>query len=245
MSGFDRKGARPRIAITAGESPAGRYSLHRGYVDAIWAAGGIPSVVAGAPDDADVACQLLSGFDGLLITGGGDISPSEYGSEVSANLMDVDPDRDSFELTIFREARAADLPILGICRGVQLIAVGSGGRLTQDLVSAGFANHWHEKSQGEPVHEVRTAPGSLAEHVVGSVIAVNSIHHQAVAEVGEGCWISGRSPDGVAETLEGRHILGVQWHPERMLTRDSRNLRAFSWLVEAAGRPRYYSRDTS
>lgn len=148
-------------------------------------------------------------------------------------LVDVDPDRDALELTAVRRSVAEGRPVLGICRGAQLVAVALGGTLVQDLPGAGCPGHWEEVRQYEPVHGIRAEPGSAAEQALGGATTVNSIHHQAVHDPGPGLRASAWSPDGAVEAVEGPGVLGVQWHPERLVGSDPRHLAPFAWLRAA------------
>ena len=134
------------------------------------------------------------------------------------------------EIASVRVARDAGRRVLGICRGAQVLAVAFGGTLHQDLAAAGFQHHWEEVRQYEPVHAVEAEPGSVAEAVLAGSAKVNSIHHQAVRTPG-GLHATAWSDDGVVEAVEGDDVLGIQWHPERLLGYDSRHLAAFHWLV--------------
>jgi putative glutamine amidotransferase len=145
--------------------------------------------------------------------------------------MDVDPWRDDTEVAVVRQARTQGKRILGVCRGIQLLAVANGGTLIPDLVAAGFDGHWEEERQYEPVHAVRAEPGSIAAAVLGDVTLVNSIHHQAVADPGPMLHATAWSSDGVIEAIEGSGLLGLQWHPERLSESDARHLAPFAWVA--------------
>jgi putative glutamine amidotransferase len=226
----------PTIAILIGRDPATRYSLHRGYVDAVWAAGAIPIVLAPPPAGAllERFVEIIGRCDGLLLSGGGDVDPTVYGEPPTADLMSIDGARDRAELVATRETLEAGRPILGICRGIQLLAAAHGGALHQDLVSAGFTgHHWAEDRQSEPVHAVDVTARTAAADALAGHRTVNSIHHQAVKDPGSltpTAW----SDDGVVEAIEGDKVLGLQWHPERLRERDARHLAPFEWLVSAA-----------
>jgi putative glutamine amidotransferase len=224
----------PIIAVIIGREPAHRYSVHRGYVDAIAAAGGLPLVlpavaVSGAHERVlDVVTQA----DGLLLTGGGDVDPASYGEPVAPEVYDLDPGRDALEIDAYRAARTLGVRVLGICRGMQIMAVASGGSLHQHLPSAGFDHHWEEELQYEPVHEIVADTGTAAVRALAGSVKVNSIHHQAVRDVGSGLRATAWSDDGVIEAVEADGALGIQWHPERLLDSDERHIAAFRWLVE-------------
>lgn len=169
-------------------------------------------------DDAIAASpeQALDLLDGLLVAGGGDISPALYGESEREETVGVRPGRDSFELALVRAALDRDLPLLGICRGMEMLNVARGGTLVQELETKDA----HLRTPGEFTgHEVELEPGTLAARAAGSErIAVRSHHHQGIGELGEGLRVSGRSAeDGVAEAIEDparSFALGVLWHTE-------------------------------
>lgn len=192
----------PRILISAGTPAAAE-----NYENAVRAAGGVPVVRCYPPAD--------TGFDGLLLCGGGDLDPLLYGQE-SRGSQPPDPERDRTELALVRAWLEAGKPILGICRGTQVLNVALGGTLVQDL--GPDLVPFHTWDQQDKVHPIRTQEGSLLHRLYGPLCAVNSAHHQAADRPGEGLRVTARSEGGVAEGLElpGRPVLGVQFHPERM-----------------------------
>jgi putative glutamine amidotransferase len=195
--------------------------LPRNYVNAVQRAGGL--VVMLPPDsrlieDCDEALQLI---DGLLLAGGADIDPAAYGQQAHDETADTVPERDAFEIALARAAVEQDMPVLGICRGMQLINVACGGTLLQHLPER-FGHHEHRRAVGSfdgADHDVEVAAGSLAMRVVGERRhATKSHHHQGVDRLGDGLQVSATSVmDGLPEAIElagGRFVLGVQWHPE-------------------------------
>ncbi len=196
-----------------------------GYAQGVIEAGGFPVHL---PLDVDPE-QVVARMDGILLTGGADIDPVHYDAEPDPDLTPVEPERDRLELALFEAASSADTPVLGVCRGLQVINVARGGTLTQHVpehlrIDVPFTEH---------VHDVATTEGSILRTLYGERLAVNSLHHQTVDEVGDGLVVSGRADDGTVEGLElGSRILAVQWHPEMLLSRpDDPSLR---WLVETA-----------
>ena len=188
------------------------------YVKAVQQAGG--TVLLLAPDDA-VDMRMLDMVDGLLLPGGLDIDPSAYGAELEPGCENIDPARDQFELALTREALSRDMPVLGICRGLQVINVALGGTLEQDLESR--LGSVHRPSLGslaeDSAHPVEFTEGSACARVAGaSTAVVRSHHHQAVQLAGEGVAVAGRSAvDGVCEAVEVSDLgfaIGVQWHAE-------------------------------
>jgi putative glutamine amidotransferase len=210
---------RPLIGVTAYVEPAGwgvwrdvpAALVPQAYVRAVAASGGRAVVLP--PDDVDA--DVLRVLDGLILAGGADIGPERYGQPPDPRT-EARPDRDAGELTLLAGALAADLPVLGICRGMQLLAVAAGGALHQHLPEV-VGHDAHRPAPGVyGAHPVRFAPGSLAGAVMTGVDRVNSYHHQAVADPGR-LVVTGWSDDGVIEAVEDpgrRFVLGVQWHPE-------------------------------
>ena len=180
-------------------------------------AGGAASLLLPAQDATPERIgSLLDRIDGLILSGGADLDPSTYGAEAGPGTTGYRIERDAFEIALAREALDRDLPVLGICRGMQLFNVALGGTLEQQVPDPGI--HLHTPGTFAD-HEVRLEPGSLAARVVGGErVAVRSHHHQGVADLGEGLVASGRSePDGLVEAIElpGRAFaLGVLWHAE-------------------------------
>ena len=193
--------------------------LARTYSTAVQAAGGLALLL---PPDDDVAREpdlLLDRLDALVLAGGGDVDPASYGARPHPKTAGTSQARDRFELALTHRALERDLPVLGICRGMEMLNVATGGTLDQHLPDTlGHADHAHTPGAFAD-HEVELEPGSLAARAVGaSSTMVKSHHHQGVAELGEGLVASGRSvPDGVIEAIElpdRPFVLGVLWHPE-------------------------------
>ncbi len=201
---------------------ADRTGVNVAYVRALLAAGGVPLVLSPLVG-ASLAGAALDGCDGLLLTGGEDIDPSWYGADPSPLLSPPSQERDLFELALFAVARQRGLPILGICRGIQLINVALGGTLFQDLPSErpGSVDHSPSGSRNARSHRVRIEPGSRAARALdATTIMVNSLHHQAIKDLAPGLVATGWTDDGLIEAAEnstdGSWILAVQWHPEEM-----------------------------
>jgi putative glutamine amidotransferase len=218
-----------------------RYLLSANYPNAILAAGGIPVVLP--PQDGH-ASALLDRLDGLLLSGGADIDPAQYGdTEVHPTTYDISPLRDRFEFVLLRDALDRDLPILCICRGIQVLNVGLGGTLYQDIAEQCGGDVLHRQQEAgieaaEPGHTVAATDGGLLAEVYGTAsIATNSFHHQAVKAVAPDLAVEAQSDDGLVEavSLPGRSfVLGVQWHPEMMFDRHEEHLRPFERLVSVA-----------
>ena len=240
---------RPLIAVTPDiqEKPGGRLaaSVNKEYTDAVLAAGGLPLVLPLTDDEAALDA-MLARVDGLLLTGGGDVDPALYGAqvtpEIKLTLKTISPVRDRMELFLTRRVlRDARQPLLGICRGCQVLNVAAGGTLILDIPST-FGNkvdHRQSARMAESVHEILVQPKSrLASLVGGGKLDVNSSHHQAVRDVAPKFHLVAHSTgDGVVEgiELEGKHfVIGVQWHPERLYTNHEHAAALFRALVEAA-----------
>ena len=167
---------------------------------------------------------VFTEIDGLLLTGGGDIIPDCFNQECHPTLKNIDKARDTLEILLFKQALEADIPVFGICRGIQIMNVAGGGNLYQDISSEFPGNTLpHEKVKGcDSQHSIVIESGShLNEIVDGHRALVNSAHHQALNEVGEGFVVTAHTEDCVVEAMEHpskRFVIGVQYHPERMLT---------------------------
>ena len=212
------------------------YTLDPNYADGITRAGGLPLIIP-HNEDPEAVLDLL---DGLVMTGGGDLHPEHYGAETATELEDSNAGADVWELTLARGARARRLPVLGICRGMQALAVAAGGTMIQDLKP----EHGHPVIESTPDalmgtrHDVTVDEGSEIARVMGSrTFAVNSIHHQAVVDPGD--LIATARVGQVVEALEGSgdwEVVGVQWHPEKMHEPEQQAL--FQFVVDAARRHR-------
>lgn len=237
--------SKPLIGIAAdmAEAPKGgseRVFVPRSYVDAVAGAGGLPVIL---PPAAERTPELLSRLDGLLLVGGADCDPSAYGEEAHPSICLVDRRRQAADLELAAHARASSLPSLGICLGMQMMAVAAGGRLVQDIASELGTAIRHDSDVTDRVrHPVRVEPGSLVARAVGEgELEVNSTHHQAVRTPGEGLRITALAPDGIIEAIEDPthpFYVGVQWHPEDQTRERAGGL--FAALIEAASaaRPR-------
>ncbi len=199
-------------------------SMPRSYADAILAAGGTPLLLP-VTTDATVLAHYASIVDGFLFTGGDDVDPRCYGEDQIYACGEVHPLRDRYELALCRLALASGKPVLGICRGIQLINVACGGTLYQDLPSQkpGCICHGQKQPSCYASHAVQIAPGSRLHALFGDSALVNSHHHQAVKALGANLRVTADAHDGVIEAFEGtdgRYLIGVQWHPERLVTRE-------------------------
>ncbi|HVL95929.1 MAG TPA: gamma-glutamyl-gamma-aminobutyrate hydrolase family protein [Solirubrobacteraceae bacterium] len=208
------------------------------YLEAVEQAGGIPVVLP--PLAADATDALLDRVDALCLSGGPDITPSSYGADPHEQLGPTEPQLDRFELHLARRARLRGLPLLGICRGLQILNVSRGGTLVQHLPDRDGVRLEHRQGvPGDvPTHRVRIERASRLERVVGGTgLDVNSFHHQAVDRLGAGLRAVAWSADGVVEGVEvpsGEFVVGVQWHAECLVERPEHHA-LFAALVDAAG----------
>ena len=206
------------------------------YVRCVKAAGGVPILIPPLADQSE-ALELLDLIDGLLLSGGGDISPALMGEYPQRGIGGCFPERDYGELLLTRLAFQQDTPILGICRGIQIMAVAAGGKIYQDISRQHPQSFQHNQTAPRqyPWHDVKIVD-SLLKKVLGEEnIAVNSLHHQAVEKIPEGFCSNALSPDGIIEGFEklgARFCLGVQWHPESMFS-EGHSLALFKGFIAA------------
>lgn len=197
------------------------------YAQCVARAGGLPVLLSREPDPAEAAGAL----DGVLVAGGQDIDPRLYGQLPASTSTVLDPERDRFEIELVLAAVRLGRPVLGICRGIQVINVAFGGSLLRDLpLGCGESHAFLGYPAGHRSHEVRLVASSRIASLLGEAEMVNSYHHQAVDRLGDGLVATGHAVDGVVEALElpGSEVLGVQWHPEMFDEPDP----VFRWLVD-------------
>lgn len=204
----------------------------KAYEDAI-RAGGMEPVPAFVGDSIS-----LNDIDGLLLMGGSDVNPKQYGEERRAETDEPDDERDEAELRLIDEAIAKDLPILGICRGLQILNVYHGGTLIQHLAPS-EPHDIETEDKGAPAHEVAIEPDSKLAQIAGTVRwRVNSRHHQVASKIGEQLRVTARAGDGMVEAIEREDkpfVLAVQWHPEDQFTSDAEQLKLFRAFADALG----------
>lgn len=248
MSGCEDRGAvRPVIGLTTylQQAQTGVWDVRASFLPAIYfegvgMAGGISTLLPPQPVDDSVAERILSGLDGLVITGGRDVDPATYGAQRHPATDEAGADsqaRDAFEFALLRAALRRGVPVLGICRGAQVVNVALGGTLHQHLPDVvGHTRH----QQGNAVFttsSIATAPGTKVAALVGPDTEAQCYHHQAIDRLGDGLMVSASDTDGVIEAVEmdpsqypDHWVVAVQWHPEERLD----DLRLFAGLVSAA-----------
>ena len=240
----------PLVAVTCSRVTGGAWGLYSlghfmdytfaDYSLALRDAGAAPVIVPAAQDEESLS-RILSVVQGLVLSGGPDVHPRRYGEEPLAGLGEVDEDLDRMELAAARLAVAMDLPVLGICRGIQVLNVALGGTLHQDIASQVPESLCHTPKTDKAVntHTVRIEAGSRLRRVMGRAeIWVNGKHHQAVKDLAPGLAITAHARDGVVEAVEHpgrRWVVGVQWHPEGTWREDPFSKRLFRAFVRAAG----------
>jgi putative glutamine amidotransferase len=221
-------------------------SLSNRYTEAVITGGGLPQILPSTKSRAVVA-EFVRRSDGVLLTGGDDIQPHLYAKDLAPDLAGkvggIEPERDAWEQLLVEEAFEQGKPILGICRGHQMVNVALGGTLIVDIATQvpGALQHKQMERKSDPVHEIAIKPGSLFARLTGmEKIAVNSTHHQAIGRIAEALHVTAASSDGIVEVVELKDesrlpfFLTVQFHPERLLDRYKTFLKIFESFVEAA-----------
>jgi putative glutamine amidotransferase len=220
-----------------------RSTVGHDYVQAVQEAGGVPFVMPIVKEKKLIE-QQMDFVDGLLLSGGEDVCPLQYGEEPDKGLEAICPKRDFYELELIHAAVRLNKPILGICRGLQLLNVAFGGTLYQDIaLSFPTALQHHSKVKpDEATHNVAILPNTILHRIINEdTILTNSFHHQAIKNVAPHLLVNARAKDGMIEGIEnanGRFILGVQWHPELMFAKHPHMLKLFHAFIEAARKKR-------
>ncbi len=233
---------RPLIGIPGQSRSSSRYRRYCGevsYCRAVERAGGLPLLLPLVDDEA--VLETMRRLDGLLLAGGGDVDPVHFGQPRLHTVAGVDEARDRVELLVTREAIRKGVPLLAICRGIQVLNVAMGGTLYQDIeaeIVGAMRHNFADSPRDCAAHEVSVLPSSKLSMILGATrFHVNSFHHQAIRQVATGLRVTARSADDIVEAVEtddGTFALGVQWHPEGLLDTDPRMLRIFAALVSAA-----------
>src|SRR5256885_1407412 len=234
------------IGSVAPDIPPSWVMSHR-YVRALTTTsiGATPWLIPALDDDAATLRSIYEELDGIFLPGGADVEPSSYGAERHPACDRSDPARDQVELELVRWAMEDRKPVLGVCRGLQIINLAAGGTLVQDLgaqrpdaIKHDYFPFRDGYAREHLAHTVRVSTGTRLDHVMGSrEFAVNSMHHQAIDRLGSGLVVSAVAPDGIIEGVETRQdffLVGVQWHPEVLIESDANTRRLFEAFVSAA-----------
>jgi putative glutamine amidotransferase len=210
------------------------------YIDGVNLAGGIAALLPPQPIDTEIAARVLDGLDGLIITGGRDVDPATYGQRphpATDEAVEDNRKRDAFEFALVDGAIRRGMPVLGICRGAQVINVALGGSLHQHLPDVIGHTHHQQGNAVFATSSVRTVPGTRLAALIGESSDAQCYHHQAIDRLGEGLIVCAQDSDGVIEAVErdpampgDKFLLAVQWHPEERLD----DLRLFAAVVQAA-----------
>lgn len=213
--------------------------VNHDYVHAVETCGGYPLIIP-VTETSETMTALLDIMDGILVSGGYDITPALYGEEPHRLLGYTDLHIDNMQIFFLKEAYRLHKPILAVCRGFQLLHVMLGGSLYQDttLFSEHALQHMQNARRDQAVHSITLSQGSLLHTLFGDRIMVNSFHHLCIKQPGNGLRMTAEAPDGIPEAAESadpsRFVVGVQWHPEMMLTGSDSMKPLFSSFIEAA-----------
>ncbi len=209
------------------------------YILSVIKNGGIPLIIP-FTEDLEVVKEQISNVDGLILSGGHDVDPAFYGEEPSQKLGEIFPERDIFDFELIKCAKEKNIPILGICRGYQIINVYHGGSLYQDLSynKDCYVKHWQAHSPKLVTHSVELDKDSILYKLFNeNEIRVNSFHHQIIKDVGKGFKVTATAKDGVIEAIESteyKYLVGVQWHPEMLHSSVDKMNNIFKSLIEEA-----------
>ncbi|SHK67529.1 gamma-glutamyl-gamma-aminobutyrate hydrolase family protein [Desulforamulus aeronauticus] len=229
----------PLIGITSSyDRESNRTFISRFYCQVIEAAGGLPLILPCILGEKTVD-RILDKIDGLLLSGGVDVDPLLFGEEPLPSLGSICPERDTFELALTRRALTLGLPILAVCRGLQVLNIAAGGNVLQDIGShiAKPLKHDQQAPLWYGTHSIEVLPGSRLAAIFGEKTIVNSFHHQAVARIAAGFLATAWSSDGVVEAMESSSssfIVGIQCHPECMWEHDPKMFQLFKEFVAAS-----------
>jgi putative glutamine amidotransferase len=219
--------------------------MGRSYVEELRKVGGVPWLIPLIPGDPETLQEIFDRLDGVFITGGVDVDPSRYGEPKSSLCGTTDPDRDAVEIALLQHALSRQLPVLAVCRGIQILNVACGGTLYQDVAAQVPAALKHDffptpeqPSRKYLAHDVTVNRHSRLGHILGdAVVPVNSMHHQAIKDLAPNLAATAHAPDGIIEGVEGtdrQYLVAVQWHPEELTETQSGQARLFRTFTDAA-----------
>ncbi len=232
------------LPAVAGERQA-CWLMGRSYIEELRKVGAVPWVIPLIPQDPDTLQEIFDRLDGVFITGGVDVDPSCYGESKTALCGTTDPDRDAVEIALLRHAQTRDLPVLAVCRGIQILNVALGGTLYQDVTAQVPAALKHDyfptpqqPSRKYLAHDITVKAGTRLGHILGDArVPVNSMHHQAIKDLAPQLAATAFAPDGIIEAVEGtegKYLVAVQWHPEELTETQPGMARLFTTFVEAS-----------
>ncbi|WEG12593.1 gamma-glutamyl-gamma-aminobutyrate hydrolase family protein [Pullulanibacillus sp. KACC 23026] len=215
-----------------------RAYVNDNYIQSVVKAGGVPYMIPLVYDE-EVIKHQVENLDGLVLSGGQDVSPVFYNEEPLQKLGGIFPERDQFDMLLIRQMLAQKKPVFAICRGIQILNVAFGGSLHQDLsyVDGCYIKHNQYSSPSLATHTITIEPQSQLSNILGETSRVNSFHHQALKDIAPGFKVTAKAADGIVEAIEyvgDSYILGVQWHPEMMAATNSSMLTLFENLVAEA-----------
>jgi putative glutamine amidotransferase len=215
------------------------------YVEVLRSVGGVPWVIPLLPHDPETMQEIFNRLDGVFLTGGVDVDPARYGETKQPYCGALDPDRDTIEIMLLKHAMDRHLPVLAVCRGIQILNVTCGGTLYQDVASQipTALKHDYFPTPANPsrkylAHDIAVTPGTRLNRIFGAnVVPVNSMHHQAIKDLAPGLVPNAYAPDGIIEGVEGsngQYVIAVQWHPEELAETQPEMRRLFTSFIEAA-----------
>jgi len=215
-----------------------RAYVNKDYVDAVVRAGGVPLIIPFSTDKEVIISQAQL-IDGLILSGGHDISPYNYEQEPNPKLGETFPERDTYDMLLLEESKKRNIPIIGICRGFQLINVAAGGTLYQDLslIPGNILKHDQVSNPTLKTHKVEIKENSVISSIFGKETMVNSFHHQVIDKVANDFIVVAKASDGVVEAIEHKtykFLVAVQWHPEMLAVNCEKARELFSKFVEEA-----------
>ena len=242
---------RPVIGIATQTLPAvpgerqACWLMGRSYVEELRKVGAVPWVIPLIPHDPDTLGEIFDRLDGVFITGGVDVDPGRYGEQKTSLCGTIDSDRDAVEIALLNHALARDLPVLAVCRGIQILNVALGGTLYQDVTAQVPAALKHDyfptptqPSRKYLAHDITVKSGTRLGHILGDArVPVNSMHHQAIKDLAPQLAATAYAPDGIIEAVEaadGRYLVAVQWHPEELTETQPGQARLFTTFVDAS-----------